>query len=104
MILETIMTTQTKKSKPSTSITQTKPSKSNKATNTARIKKQIGLALLKRSQGASLAEIQKTLGWQTHSVRGFLAGTVKKEQGFILNSEKLDNQLRRYRLTVVESE
>ena len=91
------MTTPTNISKTSGTFAETKPNKTKKT------KKQIGLALLKRSQGASLAEIQKALGWQAHSVRGFLAGTAKKEQGFILSSGQTESKLRRYRLTAVES-
>src|SRR5579864_1450306 len=46
------------------------------------------LGLLRRKQGASLDEIQEVSGWQAHSVRGFLAGTVKKRLGLKLNSNK----------------
>jgi len=61
-------------------------------------KKQIALSLLQRSKGASLAEMQRAMGWQEHSVRGFLAGTVKKMPGVILVSEKAENGPRRYRV------
>jgi len=61
-------------------------------------KKQIGLSLLQRSKGASIAEMQNAMGWQSHSVRGFLAGTVKKVPGVILVSEKPENGPRRYRV------
>jgi hypothetical protein len=37
-------------------------------------------------------------GWQKHSVRGFLAGTVKKRHGFTLSSSKSEGELRRYRI------
>ncbi len=40
-------------------------------------KKEIGLSLLQRSKGASIAEMQNAMGWQSNSVRGFLAGTIK---------------------------
>ncbi len=61
-------------------------------------KKQIALSLLQRSKGASIAEMQGAMGWQAHSVRGFLAGTVKKMPGVILVSEKPESGPRRYRV------
>ncbi len=64
----------------------------------ARTKKQIALSLLERAKGASIAEMQDAMGWQAHSVRGFLAGTVKKMPGVILVSEKPESGPRRYRV------
>ncbi len=61
-------------------------------------KKQIALALLERPKGASIAEMRGAMGWQAHSVRGFLAGTVGKMPGVILVSEKPENGARRYRV------
>ena len=61
-------------------------------------KKQIALSLLQRSKGASIAEMRDAMGWQEHSVRGFLAGTVGKMPGVILVSEKAENGPRRYRV------
>ncbi len=61
-------------------------------------KKQIALSLLQRSKGASIAEMQRAMGWQAHSVRGFLAGTVKKMPGVILLSDKPESGPRRYRV------
>ncbi len=61
-------------------------------------KKQIALSLLERSKGASIVEMQRAMGWQAHSVRGFLAATVKKLPGVILVSEKAENGPRRYRV------
>ena len=61
-------------------------------------KKQIGLSLLQRSKGASIAEMQDAMGWQSHSVRGFLAATVRKMPGVILVSEKPGTGPRRYRV------
>lgn len=40
------------------------------------------LALLRRPDGANLKELRKATGWQAHSVRGFLSGTVAKRMGF----------------------
>lgn len=61
-------------------------------------KKEIAIALLERPKGASLAEMQRAMGWQEHSVRGFLAATVKKMPGVILVSEKPENGPRCYRI------
>jgi uncharacterized protein DUF3489 len=36
------------------------------------------LALIRRYQRATLAQIQKTTGWQEHSVRGYLSSAAKK--------------------------
>jgi len=66
-----------------------------------RTKTQIALSLLQRSKGASIEEMQDAMGWQAHSVRGFLAGTVKKMPGVILVSEKQENGPRRYRLEAI---
>ena len=53
--------------------------------------------LLKRKNGASIAEMTKATGWQQHSVRGAMAGALKKTRGQAITSEKLDN-VRRYRI------
>ena len=63
-----------------------------------RTKKDIALSLLRRSKGASIAEMQSSMGWQPHSVRGFLAGTVRKMHGVTLVSEKPERGPRRYRI------
>ncbi len=65
-------------------------------------KKQIALALLERTKGASIPEMRDAMGWQAHSVRGFLAATVKKMPGVILVSEKAENGPRRYRVVRAE--
>jgi len=54
------------------------------------------LNLLRRKQGASLDEMQKISGWQQHSVRGFLSGTIKKRLGLKLQSFKSKDGERRY--------
>lgn len=54
------------------------------------------LKLLRRKKGASLAEMQEATGWQAHSVRGFLSGTVKKRMGLPLQSEQSEKGGRRY--------
>ena len=54
------------------------------------------LGLLRRSDGASLKELMKATGWLAHSVRGFLSGTVARQMGLDLVSEKSEDGKRRY--------
>ena len=53
------------------------------------------VALLARADGASLAEMMAVTGWQQHSVRGAIAGALKK-RGLVITSDKVDG-IRRYR-------
>lgn len=48
------------------------------------------VALLLRPEGASLAAMQEASGWQAHSVRGALSGSIKKKLGFEVISEKTE--------------
>ncbi len=56
------------------------------------------LDLLRRPRGATLKELLKATGWQPHSVRGFLSGTVGKKMGLTVTSHKGEDGdgLRRY--------
>jgi Protein of unknown function (DUF3489) len=56
------------------------------------------LTLLTKREGATIPEMMEATGWQQHSMRGFLAGTVKKKLGFTLTSSKAAGELRRYRI------
>jgi len=50
--------------------------------------------LLVRDGGASIAEMVEATGWQQHSIRGAMAGALKK-RGLAVTSEKTDG-VRRY--------
>ena len=56
--------------------------------------------LLKRRNGASIAEMTKATGWQQHSVRGAIAGALKK-RGHTIASEKVSGT-RRYRIEAAQ--
>jgi len=58
------------------------------------------LTLLSRAEGASLEEMMRATDWQKHSVRGFLAGTVKKKLGFQLTSSKAKDGVRHYHVAM----
>jgi len=56
------------------------------------------LTLLRRKSGATLPQLMEATGWQPHTVRGFLSGTVKTRMGLTLTSEKPNGGERRYRV------
>jgi hypothetical protein len=53
--------------------------------------------LLERTKGATLAELMDKMGWQAHTVRGFMAGAMKKA-GYDVESFKPDGGQRTYRI------
>jgi hypothetical protein len=55
------------------------------------------IEMLRSSQGASIAAIVKATGWQSHSVRGFLAAVVRNKLGLNLVSDKTGKE-RIYRI------
>ncbi len=61
-------------------------------------KTELMVQLLTRPQGASIVAMSEATGWLPHSVRGFMAGTLKKKLGMMVTSEKVDG-LRIYRAT-----
>ncbi|MGA2716330.1 MAG: DUF3489 domain-containing protein [Bryobacteraceae bacterium] len=54
------------------------------------------LDLMKRSGGVTLKEIMKATGWQAHSVRGFVSGTLGKKMGLTVVSTKGEDGERTY--------
>src|SRR5450631_1934033 len=48
------------------------------------------IAMLRAPAGATIAAIMAASEWQQHSVRGFLAGVIRKKLGFNLVSEQTD--------------
>jgi hypothetical protein len=56
------------------------------------------IAMLKRRKGASIEEIAEKFGWQAHTVRGAIAGALKKKLGLDVISEKIERRGRVYRI------
>jgi hypothetical protein len=61
-------------------------------------KKAIVLGMLKQPDGATLADIMAATGWQAHSVRGFISGSLTKKMGLDVESIKREDGARSYRL------
>jgi len=55
------------------------------------------IAMLRRPEGATIAQICEATDWQAHTVRGTLAGALKKKLGLNVQSEKHDGE-RVYRI------
>jgi len=60
------------------------------------------IAMLQSPAGATIAAMMQATGWQQHSVRGFLAGVVRKRLKLKLGSKKVDGT-RVYRVATGDS-
>ncbi|WP_235445366.1 DUF3489 domain-containing protein [Gulbenkiania mobilis] len=56
------------------------------------------IAMLRRPEGATVRQICELTGWQPHTVRGTLAGALKKKLGLTIVSERSPGGERVYRL------
>jgi hypothetical protein len=54
--------------------------------------------MLSAVSGATLRELMQASGWQAHSIRGFISGTLKKKMGLRVSSSKNSQGERVYRL------
>jgi Protein of unknown function (DUF3489) len=52
--------------------------------------------LMKREYGVTLKDLMDATGWQAHSVRGFISGTLIKRMGLAVVSSKVGNGERTY--------
>lgn len=95
------MQTQLKTAPVSVKITKTKNNDTKRArkpklTKSKQTKASKILILLHRPSGASIVELCKATGWQAHSIRGFLSGTVRRKLGLKITAETNDKGIRRY--------
>jgi hypothetical protein len=76
----------------------TRPEKATKAKGAVRegSKTETILALLQRPEGATAKDLLKVTGWQAHSLRGFISGTLGKKMGLTVTSTKGEDGERRY--------
>jgi len=82
----------TKAAKPATEGTPKQP-RDNTKTHAA-------IELIRSADGATLPKLMKKFGWQAHTVRGFIAGTLIKKLGLAVESFKNEAGERTYRIAV----
>ncbi len=58
---------------------------------------------LRRDGGATVQELMAVTGWQAHSVRGAISGTLKKKLGLRVTSESVADRGRVYRIVDAEA-
>ena len=56
------------------------------------------IAMLRAPDGATIEEIMAATGWQSHTVRGAMAGALKKKLGLTVTSEKVTDRGRVYHI------
>ena len=56
------------------------------------------IEMLRAEDGATIAEISAALQWKPHTVRGALAGALKRKLGLTITSEKIEARGRVYRI------
>ena len=84
--------------KPVTMAVHQQPRSAPQPTARRQSKKAHIIAMLRAPRGATIEAMARTAKWQPHSVRGFLAGVVRKKLGLTLVSADGENG-RVYRIT-----
>ncbi len=76
-----------------------KANKASPATLRPGSKQALLVELLRRKEGATIAQAVRATGWQPHSVRGAISGSLKKKLGLAVTSDKVEGRGRVYRVT-----
>jgi Protein of unknown function (DUF3489) len=87
-----------KKARAETRVVSSQALKRKQTTDRTGSKQSLLIDLLKHEGGASIDEIVAATGWQAHSVRGAISGTLKKKLGLVVASEKSADRGRVYRI------
>ena len=61
-------------------------------------KQALMIDMLRRPEGATVEQIAEATGWRNHTVRGAMAGALKKKLGLTITSEKTEGAARTYRI------
>lgn len=67
-------------------------------TNRQGTKQAAMIEMLRRSEGATVDEIAAATGWQKHTIRGAMAGALKKKLGLTITSDKIEARGRVYKI------
>lgn len=98
--IDTLPTAEAPSAGQTTEATHAKAGKprSAKTAKAPKTKQEQLIALMRRHRGATIGEMSSATGWQAHSVRGAISGTLKKKLGLAVISEKVAGRGRIYRL------
>jgi len=85
-----------------------KPKRASSSTSTrlpgsTQSKQNLVIQMLRRQSGVTIGEIVAKTGWQSHSVRGFFSGLVRKKLNLPLVSDVGKDGVRRYHIASVAS-
>jgi hypothetical protein len=80
--------------------TKKTPAATNQKTARQGSKTETILAMMKQPGGSTLRAIMEATGWQAHSVRGFISGTLGKKMGLTVASVKGDDGERTYSIKI----
>jgi hypothetical protein len=85
----TVGNAKTGEKKPLQAAKSTSPQGENAVAGAVRANSKLGkmIALLQCQDGATIAQMMKATGWQAHSVRGAMSGTIKKRLGLTITSD-----------------